>query len=388
MTTYPTNVKVLDKDITNEVMEEAIVSRQDLYNLYIEPNTLETNSKLRIKATLSRVVGTPLPDSDVTCITCSEGGRAVPQELVQDRILSPRNSLSGYGSFSYVGEANGKHEIYEGIYSFDFTTAATFDIDRNWRLYRIRNNDFKVVNKVLTTTFDNLGIADAQPIHGISDEPAYGFSAIVSISSNAPQNFYLYYVTDKLQIGFDGYGQFYGSTFTIEDRKVFLIETNTGYIRGFRSATSAILFASNTTLSGIYGTPTAFHALGGFLYVLTDNNIIVKLLQDDLTVVTSWSLSPIATARALFAVNKSLIYFSFGALGVLGIAALNTGTGEFTIIDSSIVLTESIGFGTRSTLIFKAIDGQDSGYFYTTGSATFGTGGGSRIMRIGPVSCP
>jgi hypothetical protein len=39
-------------------------------------------------------------------------------------------------------------------------------------------------------------------------------------------------------------------------------------------------------------------------------------------------------------------------------------------------------------LIFKVSEGQESGYFYTTGSAVFGTGGSSRIMRIGPVSCP
>ena len=386
MTTYPTNIRVLDKDITNSVMEEADITAQELYTFYIAPNTLDTNSKLRIKAVLSRVSGTPLAESDVTCIPCSEGGRVVSQQLVQDRILTPTSDTSGFGSFSYVGEYQGQHEIYEGIYSFKYGSTATFDLDPNWVLYRIRKNNFKKVAKVLTTTFSDLGIADVQPIHGIADEPTYAMSAIVSISSNAPDGFYLYYVNGKTQVSCPSFGQFYDSFYAVFDRNIFLVERNTATIRKFNEVGEALL-NSTAIYGGGYGIPIAMHALDDFLYVLTFSNNIIKCNASTLAIITVWPLSPVTTAIALFASSHSNIYFSFGSPNVLGIAALNTGTGVITYIDSGITLTEGIGFGIRSVLYFKALEGKP-GYFYTTSSAVFGTGGYSRIMRIGPIDCP
>jgi hypothetical protein len=77
-TTYPTNVIVLDNSTVNSVMESEDVTLQTLYSLGIEANTLTSNSKLRIKVLLSRVVGTPLTDF-VDCELCSETALAEPQ---------------------------------------------------------------------------------------------------------------------------------------------------------------------------------------------------------------------------------------------------------------------------------------------------------------------
>lgn len=384
MATYPINTRVLDRDITNAVMEEADITLQSLYELYIPAGTLDPSSRLRIKATLSRVVGTPLPDSDVTCIKCSEGGRAVPQELLEDRILTPKKGMvSVQGSFSYVGESNGKHEIYEAIYDFTEAFGDTFDQDRNLKLYRIRRNDFKKVTKVLTTTFGDLDISDAHLMHGIADEPTYAFGAIVSISSNAPDNFYLYYIEDKTQVSVPSLGQFVLPFYAVADRQIFLAERNTGYIRKFNSAGGHI--ASNLTLSGLYGSPCAMHAKGS-LWVLTFSGNVVELDIDSLTVQAVYATG-LTQLRAMWVESPKCIYISYGAAGVLSISALNTENGIVTEIDSAIILSLPIGLGDFNVLHFKALE-DDVGYFYTASCATFSGTGLNPIMRIGPVDCP
>jgi len=95
MTTYPTNIKVLDNSTSNAVMESEDISQQTLYELSIPVSTLDTNSRLRIKTLISRVVGVPLADPVIECETCQVDSEAGLQTLTVMNTLMPNTTEMG-----------------------------------------------------------------------------------------------------------------------------------------------------------------------------------------------------------------------------------------------------------------------------------------------------
>lgn len=105
MTTYPTDVVVLDKSLVDTVMEEATVETQEMYSLYIPANTLDVGSRLRITVNLSRVIADSVPNAEVSCANCGpESLRGQMGDLTVELFIGlPANSAI---SWSHVDETN------------------------------------------------------------------------------------------------------------------------------------------------------------------------------------------------------------------------------------------------------------------------------------------
>lgn len=387
MTTYPTNIKVLDKSIVNGVMEEEDVTPQTLYTLGIDAGTVSASSRLRIKVTLSRVVGTPLADPVLDCELCTAESLPEGQILSEVATLTPKRLNTGSGSFSYVGEFDQSHEIYELVYITDQPTVpgTLFDDNTNLKLYRIRGNTFKKVRKVITTTTTALD-HEAVLRHGYADEPVYVMTSTVTILSNAPEGAYIYFVNDKLQIfiPYQAVGSNY-DCYAIKDRIIYLSQGQgvSASLKVDKWNTSGALLKSSTAIQSAGFTDIrGLQAFEDSVYVLA-NDTLVKLDNQNLAIQGSWNLSSRGTIRAFYVVSNNLAYFVYDPLGI---AYVTMGNNTITDVDTSVTHTTNINFATgtvfgiRNVLHFKKI-GDNPGYFYYAGNDN------NIIMVIGPLEC-
>jgi len=385
MTTYPTNIKVLDNSTSNAVMESEDISQQTLYELSIPVSTLDTNSRLRIKTLISRVVGVPLADPVIECETCQVDSEAGLQTLTVMNTLMPNTTENGVSSWGHVGENNGNHDIYQ--YTFNQTyTGQSFDNNPYVKLYRIRGTNYTRVAKVITLSTSDMD-HEVQFMIGVADEPCYGLKATVTIASNIPNGAYIYFPNNGLQVLCDdGGADFFINTFTVKDDIIFLSKSNSYKLFSFYK--SGELITSSTTLADNgYTEPLSMHAIADSMYVLTGGtpNKIHKINVSNLNLVTTWGITvnatPITTIKAIYAVSHNLIYFLYVSAGVnvVGIGYLHTSTGQSTIVDSSIQLEREL-LGNVS-LHFKRFANSSKGYFY------IGQTGRYDIIKIGPLNC-
>src|SRR5574337_363514 len=113
MTTYPANIEVLNKDSTNETMDQQDTTAQTMYTLSIPANTLDVSSRLRIGIVLSRVTGVPISNVDLSCCRLDVTSLPPAQDLSEVSTYRSTSSGSPSGSFSYVGDDSGQESIYQ-----------------------------------------------------------------------------------------------------------------------------------------------------------------------------------------------------------------------------------------------------------------------------------
>lgn len=376
------DVQVLDKSIVNLTMTPKILTQQSMYSYNIPTGTLSNESRLRIKLTLSRVVGTPLNNTNFACDICHDDAKPGAQELSEVKtIIANQNETAG--SFSFIDDINGEAEIYQAVYVPADALSGTFDNNTGLKLYKIRESDTTQIAKILTTTDDDLNSGSLTL--GVSDEPAYAIYFLVSFSSTAPAGLYLYRVNSREQYYFPTIDSSYGY-FALANNKVYLIAdsatgTPTNIIRKFE-LNGTVINSSNALPNAGYTNVRAYQIFGNYLWVLSQNTII-KLDTTNLAIVAQYPLGK-SPCRAFTVVSENLIYFYYGNISI---AYLDLGNGQVTDVDVDVTKTTALsfndgtGFPIRFNMFFKKID-NNPGYIYLGSEST------PHILKIGPIGCP
>jgi hypothetical protein len=381
------NVTVLDKAIENAVMEPEDLTAQTMYELVINANTLGTTSRLRINFELSRVVGTPLPESDVGCNPCHENA-PITAGLTMSEIatFTPPNGVrtqtaatSGINSIAYMTASEGSVLYYQSFFKWDFAAdpLPVIDDNPNHYVFKCVDGEYTQITKVLTTTDDDF----FTPLYavGISDRPVYVLFPATTFHANAEHGTYLYYLDTYIQVFIPTHRM---QVFSILDDIFYgLTDPDDTIIAKANAETGTIIATYSTILDAGFSNIKAIHAKGEWVYILA-NDTVIKCTQS-LEIVATYALG-LSSCRAMWVVDDSLIYIMHG---LVGISHLQPGTGTVTTIDASIDKTtvyevnDSTTFPIYFRLQFQKI-GTNSGYFYLVSDHD------NRVMKIGPVPCP